>query len=242
MRRLLLGALAVVASACGDTGKKRFAYPLYGIGAAATPVTVGEYTLTLARAELTFGPAYFCPTAASSPDLCPVAQAEYTDARVVNLLDGNDQPLGDIDSLAGRLRTVTFDLGYSWFPRDSAPRLASDAAGCPEHCTSAYFELTIEKNGVSRALAAPISIVPIIAGARAIGATPIDATVVDASQRLEIAGDPNAWWSLVLPSDLDAIPSDATVLDDGLTIVNVVRQAITIARPLTFTWKTGTAP
>lgn len=229
-RALLLVLFAV---GCGSTGPTRFDYAAIGVGQAALPIETTDYTVTLTAAKLAFGPAYFCQTAASSPELCPVAQAELLTVTLLDLLSMSEQPLGQVTSLAGVVGTVTYDLGWSWFPRDQAPRRAS---GVP-HSAELAVDVVRHTDGAVRSFSVPIDLQPTIAGTRTVGATRVQATIEDDRWRLLIAGDARAWWQMVDPAELFALPNDTSVVPDDARPAKILRQQITSGRPLSFTWE-----
>lgn len=232
-----VGILAALlgAAACGTSGDRAFSYPAIAVGQAALPLDLADYTLQLDAAQLAYGPAYFCQTAAASPDLCPVAGAELLTVTSIDLLDATPQPLGEIDSLPGLLRTTTYDLGWSWFPRDTAPRRA------PGLDHSAEFALTITRrtDGVVRSYLLQLDLQPTIAGTRTVGATHIAATVLDAAHRMRVTADARAWWSEIDPAELFALPlppSGPTIIPPDSRVAAILHQQITSGRPLAFSW------
>lgn len=228
-------AIACIAwlAACGSTGTREFQYPAIATGQLALPIETEAYSLQLTRATLAYGPAYFCQTAASSPELCPVAQAELLTVSLIDLLDPTAQPLGPVDSLAGAVGTTTYDLGWSWFPRDSKPRLADGI----EHSAELAVMLTRKADGQSRALTMAIDLLPTIAGTRTVGATKVSATIDDASWRLHVTADARAWWLMVDPAELDALPAETTAIPDTARAAAAIRQQITSGHPLQFAWE-----
>lgn len=218
---------------CGSTGTRAFQYPAVATGQAALPIETDAYSLQLTRAKLAYGPAYFCQTAAASPELCPVAQAEILTVATIDLLDPAAQPIGQVDSLAGSVGTTTYDLGWSWFARDSKPRLADGV----EHSAEIGVTLTRKADGQSRDLTMAIDLVPTIAGTRTVGATKVSATIDDASWQLHVTADARAWWLMVDPAELDALPAEMTAIPDTTRAAAAIRQQITSGRPLQFTWE-----
>ena len=233
---LLLVAMILGAAACGTSGDRAFSYPAIAVGQAALPLDLADYTLQLDRAQLAYGPAYFCRTAAASPELCPVAGAELLTVTSIDLLDPSPQPLGEIDSLPGLLRTTTYDLGWSWFPRDTAPRRAAGL----DHSAEFALTLTRRSDGVVRTFVLQLDLLPTIAGTRTIGATRIAATVLDAAHRMRVTADARAWWGEIDPAELFELPAPAdgpTSIPPDSHIAAILHQQITSGRPLAFSWE-----
>ena len=75
-RTLLAAALLASLSACvADTGQSTVTLPISAEGTAPAPFVADGWTVTLAKAELAFGAAYFCATAAADARLCETANA-----------------------------------------------------------------------------------------------------------------------------------------------------------------------
>ncbi len=231
--RIAAFALVLLAAACGATGVQRFEYPAVGTGQAALPIDSDAFTVTLRRATLAFGPVYFCQSVASSPELCPVAQAELLTVTAIDLLSTTPQPLGQVASLAGAVGTATYDLGWSWFPRDNGPRLAEGI----DHSAELEVEIVRKADGLVRTFVAPLELRPTIAGTRTIGATRAEATIDDARWRLVVAGEPRAWWAMVDPAELFALPDGVTIIPDDLRPAKILRQQITSGHPLSLSWE-----
>jgi hypothetical protein len=117
----ILLALGTALGACGTTGAEPFTYPALARGPGPGPHALGEWTVTLTRADVAIGPIYLCATAAASPDLCAVAVAELTSPAVADALATTPEPLAEVDSLPGEIRSAMLDYGISWFPTDSEP-------------------------------------------------------------------------------------------------------------------------
>lgn len=231
-QRLSALSCLLLLAACGSTGARELQYPAIGIGQDALPIEDDQFSLQITRAQLAYGPAYFCQTAAASPDLCPVAQAELLFVTTIDLLDPSEQPLGFVDSLPGVLGTTTYDLGWSWFPRDQQPRRAAGL----EH--SAEFEVTVvrKSDGATRTFSLPLDLQPTIAGTRTVGATQISATVLDDQWQLQVAADPRAWWEQVECAELFALPPEVTTIPSEARTAAILRQQITSGHPLAFAW------
>lgn len=123
---LTLAMLLSLGTACGSTGAEPFTYPALARGPGPGPHALGDWQVTLTRADVAIGPVYFCATAAASPDLCDVAVAELTTATVADALVTTAQPLAEVTSLPGEIRSAMLDYGISWFPTQSDPEVMTD--------------------------------------------------------------------------------------------------------------------
>ena len=105
-RRHLL-PLLLAAAGCGATGQRELTLPVLCRGDGEGPIAAGDYTVLLDRAEVGFGPAYFCATSAAAADLCPVAVAELAASVTVDGKSAAWQPLGEIQGTTGEVRSAT---------------------------------------------------------------------------------------------------------------------------------------
>ena len=115
---------------CVDTGAEQLRIPLYVSATALDTFGVlsqqpededadlpsielepGQYLL-LDQAKLAFGSLYFC-AGTNAGDLCENAQAEWLGSVVINLLNDQVVPAGDLIGHSGMVRSWMFDLGLS---------------------------------------------------------------------------------------------------------------------------------
>ncbi len=224
--RPLLAALML--AACGSTGAERFDYPLVATGVTTTVFPVGDWQVTLTRADVSLGPIYLCATAAASPDLCAVAIAEFTDVAVVDALDPTAQPLGDVDARPGDVRSAMLDYGISWFTTDSA----AEPLGELRH--SARFTGTAVLGDTSLTFDATIDVTPPMRGSPALVGLHARADAPGPDSRLELRLDVHTWFTAV---DFDALA--ATGLDHDIQPGDPAHAALTFAmttQPPSFHW------
>lgn len=238
----LAGALALaLAAACGSTGPTVFELPLRAHGAAPAAIQAGDWTVTLTRAELAFGPLYLCATAAASADLCEAAVAEFTAVAPVDALDPADQELGDLAVLPGEIRSAMFDYGVTWLPTESRPTAHDGAPGG----RSARFAGTAVLGDISLEFTADLDLDPLRRGTRAVEGLRLAPHRPDAGDRLDLDFEVAAWWAGV---DFDALaalgpgPLDLDVLADqggpdspAAAALDAVRFAM-LAAPPRLTW------
>jgi hypothetical protein len=205
---MLVSALAL-AVGCGPAAQSPVSYALYGAGSGGV-FTVGSWQITLDAALLGLGPIYFCTTAGASAELCPTSLNEFADVAVVDVRDSTPQLLGEILGVTGDIGSASYDLAYSWFPRQNAP--APAAVAPMGH--SAHFEGQATGPDGSFRFVADVDIVPRYAGLRAIRQTRgVSARIDESTARLDIRFDPQAWWRNV---DFDALARAGAGMDPVL--------------------------
>lgn len=223
---------AVLASCGGSTGQRELTFAVTGAGEPAASFAVNDWQVTLTRADVAFGPAYFCATAAASSDLCPTAVAQFAQSTVINGLDPNAQPLGDGEGQTGTIRSATYDFGISWFPTQRQPTASERAA----RGHSAVFEGRAERLGRVVRFIAEVDVVPRVQGTRAMqgAATVYELATEDAG--LSVVVRPGAWWRAVDFDELALSTDDPVVIKPGSRGYEALVFAMTASSPPQFTW------
>jgi hypothetical protein len=101
-------------AACAEAGQTAVEVPLYAAGSDvgdAFPVASGV-PVTLARAELAFGPLYLC-AGSQAGELCDTARLEWLESTIVDLLDSQARTPGELVGVTGRVRSYMYDLGLT---------------------------------------------------------------------------------------------------------------------------------
>jgi hypothetical protein len=182
-----------LAPGCGPAAQTPVSYPLYGESTGGV-FMVGDWQVTLDVARVGIGPIYFCSTAGASAELCPTSLNEFADVAVIDARDPTPQRLGEVNGVTGEIRSVGYDLAYTWFPRQAEPTAAPMA---PEG-HSAHFEGQATGPEGSFRFIADVDVVPRYAGLRAIRqVTGVDTRVTDSALRLDIRLDPQSWWKVI---------------------------------------------
>lgn len=202
-RRHHLALAAALAAACGTTGAEPFAYPIEAIGAGAS-FPLGDWQVTLETADLALGPIYLCATAAASPDLCAVAQGEFTDVAVIDLLAATPQPLGEVDSLAGDVRSAMLDYGISWFTTRTSATPGSELGH------SAHLSGTATRGDTVLRFDALIDVVPPLRGSPALVGVRAHVDAPDEHSRLRLRINPGAW---LFGVDFDALAAQGSTVE-----------------------------
>jgi hypothetical protein len=233
--RVLAVALAgwLLLGSCGDAGGAYVSFPAYGVGSAREPFSVGAWTVTLTRAEIAFGPAYFCATASSNAELCGEAIAEMRSSATIDALDPTPRRIGTIEAITGEIRSAMFDYGISWHLPDPAPRPTEGAID--GH--SAIFEGSASHvEGRTIRFVAAIDVVPRLQGALSVFGVRMRHAIASANDALVVRIDPNALWARVDFDALAAIGDDPVVIRPGTQAWNALVIAMTSAALPSFRW------
>lgn len=123
-----LGLAATLGCACGaETGQDRVNLPLYVAGSEIDTIdAVDGVSLQLEQAQLAFGPLYLC-AGSQAGDFCETARLEWLDSVVIDVLDPEPQPAGQLQGVTGSVRSWMFDLGISSQLTQPQPVLLSAA-------------------------------------------------------------------------------------------------------------------
>lgn len=198
LQSFALAAMVLLpAGACGTTGAEPFVYPVAVVGAGAgASFPIGDWQVTLDRAELALGPLYLCATAAASPELCEVALGEYADVAVIDLLAAEPQPIGEVVALAGDVRSAMLDYGISWFTTQARATAGSELGH------SAILSGTAVRGADILSFDAVIDVLPPLRGSPALVGVRARVDQPDQDSRLLLRINPGAW---LLGLDFDAL-------------------------------------
>jgi hypothetical protein len=202
--------LLLVATGCGHTGRDYVSFDMYGEGVSDATFEVDGWQVTLERADVAFGPAYFCATDSSVMDMCATALAELLEPATVDALDPSPQPLGEIQGVTGTVRSGFHDYGIYWLKTQARP---TTSAAAPEGY-SAVFEGVAVRDDEEFRFEARVRLEPRLEGTAAvIGARTVHELTVE-TRALTVHIDPVAWWSRL---DFDSLAEAAP--DDGGPVV-----------------------
>jgi hypothetical protein len=185
--------LVALGFGCGDTGRSFVSFPMLAESAQGGPFAAGDFEVTLARAEVGFGPVYFCATRAADAALCPTAVAESRATASVDLLDPDPQRLGTVDATTGMVRSAMFDYGISWLLPAPDPEPSPRA---PDG-HSARFAGEARSAGLTVPFEVDIDVVPRSAGDAAVPGLRVEFAVIDGPQSLRVRFDPAGWFRAV---------------------------------------------
>ena len=211
MRLSLLWMMLTAATACTQPPQERVAFPLVGRGSTASGFVARGWDVTLSRAQVGLGPAYFCVTQADKPDLCETPLVEWAATATLDALQPQDQALGTVAGVSGDIRSVQFDYAITWFNTQQAPSPRSGAPG--GH--SVQLEGEARKDGNVIHFTADVDLLPYSQGQRTVLGMPVTAAVDARTTRMTILVDPAACFAHVdFGGLLPAITPDA---DGGVT-------------------------
>ncbi|MFN0062291.1 MAG: hypothetical protein ACKVPX_07220 [Myxococcaceae bacterium] len=222
--------------ACTNAGPLEVSFPVTALGQDATPTTVGAWTVQLTRAEVGFGPAYFCAGVSAAGELCRAALAEFADSHAINALSPEPQPLGFGAGETGTVRSVTYDFAISWTLTQNSP---TSLAGAPQG-HSAILEGTATRGADVLNFRTSLALAPQFAGARAVESAPVRATLSGSEVALDVVVRPLAWAS-VIPFDAVFASSGGAplvTLLPGSPAYEAIRLAMMVNAPPQLTWHT----
>jgi len=233
VRSVWLGLLLTVA--CGDTGGERVSVPLFASGTAPRELTIGDARVVLTRAELAFGPAYFCASATASAELCAVAIAELREPVRVSALDPSAQAVGVLAATTGTVHSAIYDLGLSWLL--TAAEARASAAAPEGH--SALLEGSIAKAGRTLRFRAGIDASPSKRGELAVNTQRTTHELTGDGDRLTLVVDANGWVDRLDVDALFALDTDGdglVAIEKGTTSYEGILMGMTSRAPLGLRW------
>jgi hypothetical protein len=220
-------------AACGDTGQVRLSYPIIARGISAAPFQAGDWTVTLDEAQLLFGPVFFCASVIAAADLCPSAQAEFTEVALIDLLDPNPHALGEVNSIEGVINSLIFDYGVTWFVSENSPQLVSNELNGQ---SATFSGAASHPDGRTLEFSADLLIAPSIRGGFAVqlGGTKTDIT--SSEVQVEVAFDVASWWSKINFDALAASGAPRISITPGSTAHNSLIISMTANDTPSFAW------
>ncbi len=183
-----IGAAAAIALSCGciESPQAEADYPAVAVSEGNPMVSVGDWMVTLTRADFAFGPVYFCAGQAAN---CASAIAEITTVTPIDGLASTPTPLGTVHGFTGTIRSASYDFGISWFDTSNQ---ATPASSAPlGH--SLHVEGEARRGPDAIPLTVDVDVVPQYQGWAAVPAAPVGAEVTSDAYRLEIHFDVPAW-------------------------------------------------
>jgi hypothetical protein len=217
---------------CGQVAQHSLSYPVLAMGEPPTPFAAGDWTVTLSQAQIGFGPAYFCATAAASSDLCPAAVSELALSVTLDGLNPAPQLLGDADGLTGTIRSTAYDFGFDWFATQHEPQPGAGAPG--GHSVLFAGEAVRGSNHVR--FEAAVDVVPLFADTFAIQGARVSATLDGTPVQLTVQFSPHQWWEGVDFGALWAMGQDPVQIQPGSPVHDQVVVSMVAVAPPSFTW------
>jgi hypothetical protein len=187
----MIAGIAFVA--CTASPQTAISYPAVARGTGESTMHVREWTITLTRADVAFGPAYFCAAASGSSTLCDTALAELTTITRVNALSATPTPLGLVHALTGTIRSASYDVGITWLHTEQQP--TATPAAPDGH--SAVLEGTATNGVLIVPFVVLVDAAPQYQGQHAVATTPVAADVYSDDVTLQVRFDPIRWVSQI---------------------------------------------
>lgn len=218
----VLAIAFVVFAGCVEAGRTHVSIPVHGAGTDVRTFMAGDFTITLERARIAWGPAYFCTTPFADFDLCPTALAEVRSAATIDALDATPQLIGELDGISGTVRSAMFDYGITWL---LPSRAAQADPGAVEGLHSAHFAGTASRNGIETRFVLDLDMVPLNSGVSAAHGVPTTHALSERADALVVRFDPSAIFESADFSGIAAIGGDPVVVPE----TSPIYQAVVIA-------------
>jgi hypothetical protein len=235
--RVWAATAMVLLGACGDTGQARVALPLLVQGEGGSSLQVGVATWTLERAQVAFGPAYFCASEGGAEvEFCQEALLELTETVTIDGLSEQAEQAGSLCGVSGAVRSVMYDYGFTWLQRGPAPRANP---GAPQG-HSARLQGEVRQGDRQLAFSADIDLAPRARG----NLTQIGQSTsfeVDAHTRsLTVVAEPLRWLERIDLEKLFALDEDGdgeVRIAPGSQAHEAIVQGMQNRAPLRFRWE-----
>jgi hypothetical protein len=233
-----VGLFTLWAMGCGDTGRERVELALFASGSAPRTIELGAGTAraTLSRADVAFGPAYFCASATASAELCEVAVAELREAVLLRALEPTPEALGVLSATTGSIQSSVYDYGLSWLLTQNQVRASANAPG--GH--SAILEGTVERAGQLLRFSAAIDVKPSKPGQLTVNTQRTQHEIVGEGERLTLLVDPTSWIDRMNVDALFALDVDgdgSVVIPPDSTLYESILQGMLNRTPVGFRWE-----
>jgi hypothetical protein len=196
----------LVLCACGPVAQTQVEFPLRVAGQAGTFFT-GEWSVTLDRADVAFGPLYLCAARTPSPELCATALGEMTDRVRVDALAVMPMNVGLVRAFTGAARSATFDYGVTWPTTEGQPQPALALAH------SAEFSGVAARAGRSFSFTLALDVIPNVRGSHSVLLSRVNGEIAKDTIGLLARFDPARWWASVDFDALDAASMGAERID-----------------------------
>lgn len=230
------GSLAVTAwlsaIACTEAPQEPVEYGAVAFVAAEQLGRAGRWSIRLTRADLVFGPAYFCAAASGSSTLCKSSMAELTSFAALDGLLGSAQALGEVTGFTGTIQSASYDYGITWFDTENEP---AAAAAAPEG-HSMRLEGEASTDDVVLPFTADVDVVPQYQGQTAVPTAPAAATIDSSDFRLEVHFRPADWFGQVDFDGLAGSGAERVVIAPGSPAHSALLVGIKNLAPPEFRW------
>lgn len=223
--------LAFFLMGCSEAGQSELYYPATATSNVSSPLTVGEWTVSLDQASVLFGPVYFCAAATGAATLCSTAMAEIRGESTIDLLNPAPQSLSDVHGFSGTIRSASYDHGIHWFVTETEPR--PDLMTLGGH--SAVFVGQAQRGGQTVSFEARVDLQPPIQGERAVSRVLQPIAIENEDVALDIRFDPASWLSAIDFNAAAMAGGPLVIAPDSAQHSSLVNVMSNLAPP-TFVW------
>ncbi len=204
--------ITVSLGGCGDTGQGRVSFPLAAAGTPAAELRVGDWTVTVEEARVSFGPLYLCASQTAGLENCALAAAEHLGASSVDALSASPTPMGTMEATSGvTVLSGMWDHGRSWRLGETAPRpLAGAVDG--ERSLVMLIRAEDEARGIARLYRVALDV---DGGSQPSGTLAVRSRlpahlITEAEPGLVVRFDPSLWASMIDYDALATLPEPGT--------------------------------
>lgn len=236
----LVAAGALLGAGCIESPQTEISYEAEARASLARAFEVDGITVRVTRAELAFGPLYFCAASSGSATLCRSATGELLDVTRVDLLSPSPTRLGRVRGTTGSVRSASYDLGLHWFDTSFA---VEAAAAAPEGHSLVVVGTLARAGEAEVPFQLSVDAVPQYQGQRAVPTGEAAAELSTTPTRLIVTFAPEVWLRQI---DFDAVLRTSTsrpiVLDAKSPAHDAVLVGLKVARPPEFRWVPSPVP
>jgi len=223
---------AALALGCTESPQEAADYDAFLVPDPNPVATVGTWTVQLTRAEVAFGPVYFCAAASGSPTLCGSSIAEVATVARADALSGESQRFGTVHGFTGTIRSASYDYGITWFDTQNDPTPAEAAPG--GH--SMRLEGEASRAEARFAFVADVDATPQYQGQTAVPTAPVSASIDSSDFRLDVHFRAVDWFRQVDFDALQASGASDVVIAPGSPEHAALLVGIKILAPPEFRW------
>jgi hypothetical protein len=199
---VLAALLVLLAPGCIESSQQAVDYDAFAVPDPDPNGTAGAWTIRLTRAELAFGPAYFCAASSGSSTLCAASIAELASISRIDALAPDPQPLGRVHGFTGAIHSASYDFGITWFDTQNDPAPAEETLD--GH--SLHLEGEAQRDEIVLPFIADVDLTPQYQGQTAVPTAPAEALVDSSSWQLELHFRAATWFGQL---DLDQLAAQA---------------------------------
>jgi hypothetical protein len=223
---------AVFTLACTESPQEPADYDAFLVPDPDPLETFGAWSVRLSRADIAFGPVYFCSATSGSATLCKSSIAEVASVAHVDALSEGAARLGDVHGFTGSIRSASFDYGISWFDTQTEATPAAVAPG--GH--SMHLEGEATRGDISLPFVADVDVTPQYQGQTGVPTAPVEATIDSSAFRLDVHFRAVGWFAQVDFDSVEATGATDLVIAPGSPEHGALLVGVKILAPPEFKW------